>query len=41
MWVIEEGLNAGERVIAEGTQKVRPDMIVKTRPFVDSSTSGQ
>jgi RND family efflux transporter MFP subunit len=34
MWVIESGLNAGETVIAEGTQKVRPEMIVTTKPFV-------
>jgi len=24
MWIIEEGLKAGERVVAEGVQKVRP-----------------
>ena len=34
MWIIEEGLSPGEYVIAEGTQKVRPDMVVKTRLFV-------
>ena len=28
VWVIEQGLAAGERVILEGTQKVRPDMTV-------------
>jgi membrane fusion protein, multidrug efflux system len=27
-WVIEEGLNSGERVIVQGIQKVRPDMVV-------------
>jgi len=30
---IEEGLQAGERVVAEGTQKVRPDMVVNPKPF--------
>ncbi len=28
MWLIEEGLNGGETVVAEGTQKVRPGMTV-------------
>lgn len=30
---IEEGLQAGERVVAEGTQKVRPDEVVNPKPF--------
>ena len=33
-WVIAEGLKAGERVIAEGVQKVRPGMVVSPKPFV-------
>jgi RND family efflux transporter MFP subunit len=32
-WVIAEGLKPGERVVAEGTQKVRPGMPVNPRPF--------
>jgi RND family efflux transporter MFP subunit len=32
-WIIGEGLNAGERVVAEGVQKVRPGMHVNPRPF--------
>ena len=32
-WIIEKGLNAGERVVAEGTQKVRPGMSVDVKPF--------
>ncbi|HEX5082802.1 MAG TPA: efflux RND transporter periplasmic adaptor subunit [Blastocatellia bacterium] len=35
MWVIEDGLKAGERVVAEGTQKVRPDAVVNPAPFAD------
>jgi membrane fusion protein (multidrug efflux system) len=35
MWVIEDGLKPGERVIAEGTQKVRPDAVVNPAPFAD------
>ncbi|MBO0798677.1 MAG: efflux RND transporter periplasmic adaptor subunit [Blastocatellia bacterium] len=37
MWIIEEGLKAGETVIAEGTQKVRPDMIVNPKPFASAA----
>ncbi len=32
-WVIEKGLNPGEAVVAEGTQKVRPGMSVTPKPF--------
>jgi len=34
LWVIDEGLKAGEKVIAEGTQKVREGMTVNPKPFV-------
>src|SRR5262245_6388184 len=33
MWIIDEGLNPGERVIAEGAQRVRPDVVVNPKPF--------
>ena len=32
-WVVEEGLNAGESIVAEGTLKVRPGMTVSPKPF--------
>src|SRR5712675_360821 len=32
-WVIAEGLKQGERVVAEGIQKVRPGMQVPPKPF--------
>jgi|SRR5882724_2602077 len=32
-WVITEGLKQGERVVAEGIQKVRPGMLVVPKPF--------
>ena len=41
LWVIEEGLQAGERVVAEGTQKVRPDAVVNPKPLARLSTSAQ
>jgi len=34
LWVIDEGLQAGEKVVAEGTQKVREGMVVNPKPFV-------
>jgi len=33
LWVIDEGLQAGEKVIAEGIQKVREGMVVSPKPF--------
>ena len=32
-WIIEEGLKPGEKVVVEGTQKVKPDMVVNPKPF--------
>jgi membrane fusion protein, multidrug efflux system len=37
MWIIDDGLKPGERVVAEGTQKVRPDVLVNAKPFVAPS----
>lgn len=39
MWVIEEGLEPGEAVVAEGTQKVRAGAPVDPRPFAAASTT--
>jgi RND family efflux transporter MFP subunit len=33
MWVIQSGLNPGERVVVEGQQNLRPGMIVQTKSF--------
>jgi membrane fusion protein (multidrug efflux system) len=38
-WVVEKGLEAGETVVAEGTQKVRPGMSVTTKPFEPAAPS--
>jgi len=32
-WIIAEGLKPGEKVVVEGTQKVKPDMVVNPQPF--------
>jgi membrane fusion protein (multidrug efflux system) len=33
---ITDGLKPGETVVAEGTQKVTPDMVVNPKPFVEA-----
>jgi membrane fusion protein (multidrug efflux system) len=33
-WIIEEGLHPGQRVVVEGTQKIRAEMTVTTTNFV-------
>jgi len=33
-WIITEGLKPGERVVAEGTQKIRPGAQVNPKPYV-------
>jgi membrane fusion protein (multidrug efflux system) len=32
-WIISEGLKPGEKIVVEGTQKVKPDMLVNPQPF--------
>jgi membrane fusion protein (multidrug efflux system) len=39
LWMIDGGLQAGERVVAEGAQKVRQGMSVITKPFNINSTA--
>ena len=39
-YVIAEGLKPGDRVVAEGVQKVRPAMTVNPKPFV-AETKGE
>jgi RND family efflux transporter MFP subunit len=36
-WIISDGLKRGERVVAEGIQKVRPGMLVNPKPFAMES----
>ena len=36
-WTITDGLKPGERVVAEGTQKVRVGMEVSPKPFVETA----
>jgi RND family efflux transporter MFP subunit len=38
MWIVDEGLKQGERVVAEGVQKVQEGTEVKPKPYQSSST---
>ncbi len=38
-WLIEEGLNPGDRVIVEGLQKIGPGAVVNASPLVDSTAA--
>lgn len=40
-WIITEGLKAGDRVVAEGVQKVRPGAQVNPKPYVPESTTAE
>jgi membrane fusion protein (multidrug efflux system) len=40
-WVIAEGLKPGDRVIAEGIQKVRPGALVNPKPFGAQEAKGK
>jgi membrane fusion protein (multidrug efflux system) len=37
LWVIDEGLKPGERIVAEGIQKVKQGMNVSPKPYGDES----
>ena len=37
MWIIEDGLKPGERVVVEGIQQIRPNLVVNPEPFVAPS----
>ena len=40
LWVVEEGLKPGERVIVEGIQKVKAGMPVTPKPFQEAPPAG-
>jgi RND family efflux transporter MFP subunit len=37
MWIVAEGLQAGERVVAEGVQQTHPGVQVSPKPFVEGN----
>ena len=40
-WIIADGLKPGERVVAEGVQKVRPGTQVNPKPYVPENTTAE
>src|SRR5438128_790062 len=36
-WVIEDGLKAGETVVVEGTQKIKPGAVVNPKPYTKTN----
>jgi RND family efflux transporter MFP subunit len=40
LWIIEDGLQPGESVVAEGIQRIRPDQVVSPKPY-QAPTIGQ
>ena len=40
LWVIEDGLTAGDKVVAEGIQKVRDGLVVNPVPFLAAAAKG-
>jgi len=40
-WVVTKGLSPGERIVVEGTQKVRPGAVVDPRPAASSQAAQQ
>jgi len=41
MWIVDEGLKPGDRIVAEGVQKVREGMEVQAKPFQPVSPAMQ
>jgi membrane fusion protein (multidrug efflux system) len=41
MWIVDEGLKPGERIVAEGVQKVREGMEVRAAPFQPQSPAAE
>jgi RND family efflux transporter MFP subunit len=39
MWIIEDGLKPGDRVVVEGTQRATPGTIVNPKPYAATSTT--
>lgn len=40
-WIIADGLKPGDRVVAEGVQKMRPGVQVNPKPYVPDNTTAQ
>jgi len=38
LWIVEDGLKVGERVVVEGTQKIKPGAVVNPKPYSGNAT---
>ena len=41
MWIVQDGLKPGDRVVAEGVQKIRPGAQVNPKPFLEPSSAAK
>jgi membrane fusion protein (multidrug efflux system) len=41
MWVVAEGVKPGERVVAEGFQKLKEGMVVNPKPYQENEAAGK
>ena len=41
LWVIEKGLNAGDRIVVEGLQKALPGTVLKASPITEAEATGE
>jgi len=41
MWVVESGIQAGDSVVVDGLQRVKPGMVVAPTPFKNTQTNAQ
>jgi len=38
-WIIAEGLNPGDKIVVEGTQKVRPGAVIETQAYTPAAAA--
>jgi len=41
LWIVNDGLKPGQRVIADGAMKVRPGLQVNPKPFNETASSNE
>jgi membrane fusion protein (multidrug efflux system) len=39
LWIIEKGLEPGDRVVVDGAQKIGPGSVVRPTPLSDTTTA--
>jgi membrane fusion protein (multidrug efflux system) len=41
LWIVTDGLKAGDRIVAEGIQKVRDGIVVNPKPYVAAPVTAE